>query len=347
MSSVTPNVSPPTEGPLAYYWKRPVSELVTVTPPAFEPGARERHKIHALLLMALVRRWFNGNMLGAATGVYPRRGKQLLVMLPKDGAGVYAGGDYVGHNIAALAVDGDGAVIDFDFNHNEVFNSSVEHAESRLVRRLFALDRLADASRPPRPANAYSTLLSDVTIYTSLESCAQCSGIMTLANVGTIVYLQHDPGQYAIGNVMRNCTLMAQYRPDGPTPPPPKYAAPLPVSGDLIDGNPVGFEYYGLLNSAYTEYLAQMEAKKDPPFYVGRNGPVWARGITAFLCTDEAMAIYDRAAGDFTTLTLGYPDFKPTAAGTQALSNGDVLEHARDFYRYADTEGRRGTPHRV
>jgi hypothetical protein len=44
-----------------------------------------------------------------------------------------------GHNIGR-SPSTRGTIVDFDFN-NEVFNSSVEHAESRLVRRLFKLGR--------------------------------------------------------------------------------------------------------------------------------------------------------------------------------------------------------------
>ena len=167
---------------------------------------------------------------------------------------MYRGGTYLGHNIGAIAVDARGTIVDFDFNHNEVFNSSVEHAESRLVRRLFGLAQVFDPWRQagvgmapecrargrrrargrarPAPREAprtflftadpvatlsavagaapaqrgYGTLLADVSIYTSLESCAQCSGIMALANVREVAYLQYDQGQYLVGNLMyRGC----------------------------------------------------------------------------------------------------------------------------------------------
>ena len=48
-------------------------------------------------------------------------------------AGVRVNWDrYLGHNIACIAVDGNGEIIDFDFNHNDFFRSSAEHAESRI-----------------------------------------------------------------------------------------------------------------------------------------------------------------------------------------------------------------------
>ena len=46
--------------------------------------------------------------------------------------------EYRGHNIAALAVGPTGKIIDFEFNHNKL-NSSAEHAEARLVKRVYEL----------------------------------------------------------------------------------------------------------------------------------------------------------------------------------------------------------------
>ena len=77
---------------------------------------------------------------------------------------------------------------------------------SRIVRRLFSLtdvfdswktgERIGDRSR------AFS--LQNVTLYTSLESCAQCSGVMSLGGVKQVVYLQNDFTAYMIGNIMFN-----------------------------------------------------------------------------------------------------------------------------------------------
>ncbi|MBY5551932.1 hypothetical protein HFO61_35205 [Rhizobium leguminosarum] len=166
---------------LAAYWCRPVSALATVPAgPALLPAEKERHRLYALLTLAITAAFFNGNKLGQE-GSYPWREKQ------KKANGSYDGNDYFGHNIACIAVSGTGEVIDFDFNHNELFNSSAEHAEARLVRRIFNLNQIYDhwetKAYDSIPPAGYGTVLSSVTIYTSLESCAQCSGIMTLGNV--------------------------------------------------------------------------------------------------------------------------------------------------------------------
>src|SRR3981189_2447238 len=90
-----------------------------------------------------------GTRLGDGLSVtYAMRARQLDVaqlppnpkryrgdMLDKPG-GLRVNWDrYLGHNIACIAVDGNGEIIDFDFNHNDLFRSSAEHAESRMVRR--------------------------------------------------------------------------------------------------------------------------------------------------------------------------------------------------------------------
>src|SRR5262249_22014479 len=131
--------------------------------------------------------YWNGNKYGQ-DGEYPWRPKQ------KRTNGRYQGGDYLGHNIACIAVDGEGEIIDFDFNHNDMLNSSVEHAESRLIRRIFSLAQLNNgwATRDvqaPAPPIPYSNVLSDVSIYTTLESCSQCSGIMALGSVKEVIFL--------------------------------------------------------------------------------------------------------------------------------------------------------------
>jgi tRNA(Arg) A34 adenosine deaminase TadA len=211
-------------------WSRQLQEIVDVNaqirtdaPDIAEPAGRERHRIYCYLLMKVIHRFWNGNKRGPL-GQYPLRSQQIdraqMPAFPRryrgdmmaDVGGVRINWDrYLGHNIASIAVDGNGEIIDFEFNHNDFFRSSAEHAESRMVRRLFSLTnifdnwktsftRCADAQGfdvKPRAAS-----LNDVTLYTSLESCAQCSGVMALAGIKQIIYLQNDFSAYKIGNIM-------------------------------------------------------------------------------------------------------------------------------------------------
>jgi hypothetical protein len=185
-----PNEPPPgfsDQDPLRRYWGKSLGELVevdlkTAAPELADEAMRERHLIFCYLLMKLVRRFWNGNKRGPL-GSYPLRTKQKEPPAPTAATQRYRGDmidnpdgfrvnwdRYVGHNIACIAVDGNGEIIDFDFNHNNFFRSTAEHAESRMVRRLFSLTDIFDgwrtgewAAGKPRAAS-----LNEVTLYTSL-----------------------------------------------------------------------------------------------------------------------------------------------------------------------------------
>src|SRR5687768_3781609 len=66
---------------------------------------RERHLLYVQLVMSLVYKYWNGNKKGR-DGTYRFRDAQLKENTYES---------YLGHNIAAIAVDGDGRVADFDF----------------------------------------------------------------------------------------------------------------------------------------------------------------------------------------------------------------------------------------
>ena len=336
--------------PLAKYWDAPLHEVATV--PLFEcsPEDAERHRICCQMVMALVAGYWNGNKRGAG-GDYPWRPNQ------QNPGGLYQGGDYLGHNIACIAVDGNGSIMDFDFNHNEILNSSAEHAEARLVCRVFSLNQLyrgwatrakhdqaleafsrlaaqpafnaAEAaarsglppmSLPPKSVD-YMSVLSDVTVYTSLESCAQCSGIMALGKVKAVVYVQRDYGMYAIGNLMRNLTTDA-------------LRAPLP-----IPASDIGLPYFDQLNDGFRAFFEQVQ---NTPFWINGDKVDKSPSITSFLCTDTAKQIVESAATEFGRCEAAFPEFRPR---TEARSNQELLTHARDFLEYAVTFGDRGTAH--
>jgi tRNA(Arg) A34 adenosine deaminase TadA len=323
------------KNPIDTWASKPVSELAAFPVPDISDEMKERHRIFSLLLLATNAFYFNGNKYGP-TGEYPWREKQMV-----DGC-AYEGGEYQGHNIAALAVDGLGQVVDFDFNHNNLFNSSVEHAESRLIRRLFSIAPLYAGLETRSPENpesylGYGTVLSAVTLYTSLESCSQCSGIMTLGRVKDVVFLQRDPSQYNIGAILYNATANTDSQ------------APRPVPAREI-----GFDYSRDLDDRFAEFAAGVATK---PFYRGATWISDSPSVTSFLCTDLAMDIYQAATAEFAELDLRYPDFAPDGAipatptpdapAAQPFTNAEALEKARHFFEFVAKPGRRGTPHRL
>lgn len=343
---------PPPSPALQAYWTSCVHELATV-PPATLDAVRnnevlqERHRICSLVVLGLLAQYWNGNKYGAEGSYYDRK-KQAIA------DGFYRGAtlsmrkgeqtpsssfEYLGHNIACIAVDKNGRIIDFDFNHNEVFDSSVEHAESRLVRRVFSLAQVYQAAalgseKEKKDGVEYSNILSDVTIYTSLESCAQCAGIMTLAKVKEVVYLQTDPGMYGIGNILYNFTH------EGGNPRKGAVPAPLPIPANIF-----GLSYFSELDEAYARFAAEVGPNKADFFKregFSRNDP----SMTSFLCTDTAFAICDRARKDLTTMATRFPDKKPEG-NDSALTNEQMLQEARNFFDYAIKAGDRGTAHKL
>jgi tRNA(Arg) A34 adenosine deaminase TadA len=359
-----PQVPPPPvldpNAPLAAYWQRPVYEVAKVdaakaSPELENESVKERHRIFCLLLMSLIVRFWNGNKLGPL-GRYPYRENQKLPGQDPGNTIFRYRGDlvagpydrnrvewdrYIGHNIACIGVDGNGNIIDFDFNHNDVFRSSVEHAEARLVRRLFSLTDIFDSWKTgdavPGKTRAFS--LEQVTLYTSLESCAQCSGIMSLGRVKQVVYLQTDPGTYVIGNIMHNLAGR-----DGRNQP----LSPTPVAGSVID-----LPHFSQLNSAYASfYKSVLDAKqagdKAKSFFIPPDGTAadYSPSITSFLCTDAAYSIFDAGRSEFEKMKLIYPDEQLPGIPT-SFTNKQCLAEAQAFMNYANVAGFRGSPHKL
>jgi tRNA(Arg) A34 adenosine deaminase TadA len=367
--------------PLKDNWSRQFHEIVDVdaqirkdAPDLTYSAGRERHRIYCYLLMKLIARYWNGNKRGPL-GRYPQRADQLdrAQMPPKptryqgdlatDPSRV-AWDRYLGHNIACIAVDGNGEIIDFDFNHNNFFRSTAEHAESRMVRRLFSLTDIFDSWKisldrcdPNRASQGQPSfgltprppMLTDVTLYTSLESCAQCSGVMSLAGIKQIVYMQNDFTAYKIGNLMymlANRLDVTDAQKNTVNIP----GAPVPIAGSDIE-----LDEFKMLNDGNLAFAEKMTAAgkakdEDNAFFIPASGkPDFDPSITSFLCTDTALKIFRDAGDKLATLKLDHRDWKPSGkTGDQkVLTNAECLVHANEFYAYADIEGYRGSPHKL
>lgn len=327
--------APPDISKLRDYWDAPVWRLAQLDEPPLSEPQKERHRIYTRLLMAMIDAYWNGFKRGRA-GHYPWNEVQDMTF-PYE---------YKGHNIGAIAVDRRGRVLDFDFNHNKLFNSSAEHAEARLVRRIFALAQIADVYEEievdeVKRLGEYD-MLSEVTIYTSLESCAQCAGMMALGNVKAVMYLQVDPGMYMIGNLLRNLS--------GELP-----RAPRPIRATEI-----GLENHSHgLDDAFKQFAAGVAEK---PFWQAdvakpdRNVDDHQSSISSFLCTAAARAIFRAGRAEFENLVseklpLEHPDERSLdrygKVVPESLTNREAVENAERFLNYALHNGRRGTTHRA
>jgi tRNA(Arg) A34 adenosine deaminase TadA len=341
-------------------WDKRLGEVVYVDLNAAAPelaneAAKERHRIFCFLLMKLIHRFWNGNKRGPL-GAYPLRAKQmepLQLSQPASPTQRYRGDTiedpdrlrvnwdrYVGHNIACIAVDGHGEIIDFDFNHNDFFRSSTEHAESRMVRRLFSLTDIFDSWKTGEPIRDKSRAFSlrEVTLYTSLESCAQCAGVMSLGGVKQVIYLQNDFTTYMIGNIMFNLANHVSGVPGAPIP---------------IPASEIGLEHFKRLNDANLTFVTKIqeaERRNDSTqaFFVSPDKSFvdYDPSITSFLCTDVARDIFAEGAKSLNMMTLRFPTEKYPGK-PDSLTNEKCLEEARRFYKYADIEGYRGSPHKL
>jgi tRNA(Arg) A34 adenosine deaminase TadA len=361
LTSAEAQTSPPpgfdAQEPFAKNWGKPLREVVHVDPIVAAPklandAVKERHRIYCHLLMKLMVRFWNGNKRGPL-GSYPRRVKQMEAVQPVQPTQRYRGDmienpdrlrinwdRYVGHNIACVAVDGNGEIIDFDFNHNDFFRSSAEHAESRMVRRLFSLTDIFDSwktgNRIGDRSRAFS--LQNVTLYTSLESCAQCSGVMSLGGVKQVVYLQNDFTAYMIGNIMFNLANPVSGLPGAPKP---------------IAASAVGLQQFQALNDANLAFVKDIQdakARNDSTraFFISPDKTFvdFDPSITSFLCTDAARDIFEQGGKQLDTMTLEFPNEKHPDE-RDVLTNQECLEEARSFFKYADLEGYRGSPHKL
>jgi tRNA(Arg) A34 adenosine deaminase TadA len=336
-----------------------------------DAAVRERHRIYCYLLMKLVYRFWNGNKNGPL-GIYPQRdGMQLAgPMLAQDAPRLYRGDineradrdhvkwdRYLGHNIACIAVDGNGHIIDFDFNHNAFFRSSAEHAESRLVRRLFSLTDIFDSWKTGARFNGkpHAASLGEVTLYTSLESCAQCSGVMSLAGVKQIIYMQNDFTAYKIGNIIYKLANRMVAR-DGSgnvarddkgnvlTIP----GAPVPIPASEVE-----LEEFKTLNDGNLDFTNKMLGGNEF-FFKSPDGAIDRDpSITSFLCTDQALGIFKTGGEKLDSPVLQsknfpYKDEIPKDRDSnRVLANDECLTEARDFFQYVDVEGYRGSPHKL
>lgn len=317
-----------------------LEEVARAVPVTLSDPERERHNIYANVLRAITVWAWNGNKYGAGEEYpfNPPLTSEYLTYSP------YLRESYIGHNIAAIAVDERGRVIDFQFNHNQIFNSSVEHAESRLLRRVFSLRQLSDSWDLDGHRNEdkdYGTLLGGVTVYTTLESCSQCSGIMTLAGVKDVVFLQPDPGMYQIGYILRRLTK----NDNGKT----YLQAPRPIS-------PFDIQLDGIdsLLKQFDDFNSQQSSKAGQPFArIAGDSKYKAYSITSFVCTQSAYDFFLLGCANLESLDrqyeiekTGHPNWVPDGV-EGALTNRQALAEAMDFYQYVKDKGYRGTPHRV
>jgi len=169
-------------------------------------------------------------------------------------------GDKRGHNIGSILVNPEGEIVRWARNCNAALSSGTQHGEVRLMMGYL------------NEAGGYS--LKGFTVYTSLEPCAQCSGMMILTSVHRTVYGQADPG---FGGALERLALDSKkWNENGYGPYPRKVIS----------------------DKSQSEYCARLDKA-----YEKAGG-----SITKFLLTDEAKEIFTEAVEDLNNYELKYPE---------------------------------------
>lgn len=165
-----------------------------------------------------------------------------------------------GHNIGSVLVDPNGRIVNWARNCNAALSNGTQHGEVRLMMGYL------------NKVGGYS--LKEHTVYTSLEPCAQCSGMMVLTEIKRTVYGQTDPG---FGKAIERLSLDSKkWNKDGYKP------YPRPVISDR----------------SKSKYCSQLEKA-----YEKMGG-----SITKFLLTDQAKAIFSAATENLYNYQLKFPE---------------------------------------
>ena len=149
-----------------------------------------------------------------------------------------------GHNIGSVLVNAQGVPVFWARNAARGLDNASQHGEVRLIQNFLNCKGVG------RYADGY-------TVYTTLEPCAMCTGLMTLTQVTRVVYVQEDPGYGDAAEALKRIHY-------------PKVFEEATVPADPAKGT---------LEAGFDAYRANDSTKT----------------ITDFLLTPAAKAAYDKA----------------------------------------------------
>ena len=186
-----------------------------------------------------------------------------------------------GYNIGSVLVKNDTHEVAFNAtNAVNITHNMTQHGEVRLMNCYLA-----------KYGSATMKDLKGYTLYTTLEPCAQCSGMMFLTNLPRVVYGQTDP---SFGKAVERLELDSRALPMG-YPPYPR--------SDIVhsEGSKALYRYY--LDDLYEEYQ-----KAHPDAH-----------ITEFLASPKIAQVYREAVHDLRHFEVTYP------------ANQKILKQAIDY----------------
>jgi tRNA(Arg) A34 adenosine deaminase TadA len=193
-----------------------------------------------------------------------------------------------GHNIGCILVDNDNNPVAWNLNSNYRTNDATQHGEVRVMQ---------DYIR--KSGNKY---LEGYTIYTTLEPCVMCSGMMSLTKVGRTVYGQTDENYpqgaagfgRAIERLKFDSTAIGGY-------------PPYPRTPGRSDASPLS--YRNTLDDAFSHGTET--------------------NITVFLTSETARRIYEEAAESFYTYSVQFPENQKVYRAVLALIDSGTITDIR------------------
>ena len=147
--------------------------------------------------------------------------------------------DSRGYNIGAIVVDKTHRVISWGLNEKFMRRNGTQHAEVRAIQSYLE--------------NHSDLFLEDCTLYTTLEPCAMCSGMIIMSRIERVVYGQSDPNY---GHALERMQL--EIDKEGYSPYPRKVA-----SHKSLDGISLGIDsiYHRSSTKGTTKFLSSEQAR--------------------------------------------------------------------------------------
>ena len=109
-----------------------------------------------------------------------------------------------GHNIGSVLVDPAGNVVFWARNTRYVTRNGTDHGEVRLIRNFLDCSTEVDFLDEPAPG---------FTVYSTLDPCAMCTGMMLMSKLSRAVYVQADPEYGEVAQRLAAGSETASYPP--------------------------------------------------------------------------------------------------------------------------------------
>lgn len=142
-----------------------------------------------------------------------------------------------GHNIGCVLVDSNSLPVAWNVNCVTILDNGTQHGEVRVMQEFLS------------STNASGKYIDGYSVYTSLEPCAMCTGMMTMTKAKRCVYVQADPG---FGSAIKGLNLVNYPR---------VFASYTPVALRQKRALETQFAAFSRTNPSITDYLLTTNAE--------------------------------------------------------------------------------------